>query len=294
MSKIPKEFSDIKVEIEGKIFYLHRIILNKIPFFQTAFKTLKGDTIQIDNISRKSFENIINVIYRDILLNEDFSFKEDDAKTANFLGFGKFDEDEKLKEIENNIEKAVSRFEEEKSVNLKLKDLDYYLLNTDKKIDSDFIVAAFIDSLIKKKELENFPFVYFHYQAIRKYDSQEYDKDTDITDVYNLLFNKNVDKIDMDDAIDYYIEHRLNKLPPWKPNLTKEGMEALKEDIKKSLGYVKYYPYENIEKIFNDFLNRGKVENEKDARTLAEAIRWNSGYSIFEKGFLKAERLVHQ
>lgn len=55
MDKIIKKFSDVKVEVEGKVYKLHKVMLYSIPYFRAYFNNNFGDDqnyIVLEDISR--------------------------------------------------------------------------------------------------------------------------------------------------------------------------------------------------------------------------------------------------
>ena len=199
MEFIPKKFSDIVIIVEGKEYYLHKVILNVIPYFKKLFMYDKENTITMEeNVSRDSFEKIIRQVYTSMFEKVVLDIEIDDLDTASYLGFENA--------VDETIDYVIGKVRESSSrrVTVKPKELELYIAKVEE-IDPRFINTSYIKRVLDKEDITNYPHIFYYYQAISKNPDTNYD----LTDIYNYVFDTDIKHISFEDAIERFKQKKL-------------------------------------------------------------------------------------
>ena len=261
MDIIPKHFSDIKIQVGKKVYNLHKIILSRIPYFNKLFtsglKESKQEIINLD-IDKDSFEKILIETYSSAL-DSDYKYEDLDVKdyqTAIFLGLEK-DVEYKKKKVTQMVTYATIIFPQTQD-DLSPEILDFYIANESEIIHG--ITPEFIKAIVGKKNIENYPFLLYAYEAL----SKNYDTKYDLTEVYNIMFDENEKEVSNKKAIDRFLEEKYQHI------LSKDEVAKLRNLVSRL-----YYPanlkewYRNDKKFsertytkrIKDFITTGDIDN---------------------------------
>lgn len=117
MDKVPKEFSDITIVVNGTKYRLHKVILSKIPFFNKLFtsglKESYENEIALD-VDKKAFKEIIGNLYYnfftepEVVDNYDYSTIE----TMLYLGMDEYLKDKSIN-LGNSLNELLDEYRED-------------------------------------------------------------------------------------------------------------------------------------------------------------------------------------